>query len=55
LSSDVVSIAFAHFLNTEHPSLEYGIKFFSIDTLENVLQIEGAKKVTAPSPYLAIW
>jgi hypothetical protein len=37
LSSDIVSIAFAHFLITVHPSPEYDIQFFSIDTPENLV------------------
>jgi hypothetical protein len=38
LSSDIVSIAWAYFLNPPHPSLKYPIQFFLIDTLQNLLQ-----------------
>jgi hypothetical protein len=38
LSSDVVSITLAHFLNPLHPSLKYVIQFFLIDTSRNLLQ-----------------
>jgi hypothetical protein len=38
LLSDVVSNAFAHFLNSAHPSLKYGIQFFKIVTPQNLLQ-----------------
>jgi hypothetical protein len=38
LSSDVVSIALAYCLNSPHPSLKYGIQFFVIETIQNLLQ-----------------
>jgi hypothetical protein len=47
LSSDVVSIALAYFLNLLHPSLEYAIQFFVIDTPQNLLQ--GLKKLVLVS------
>jgi hypothetical protein len=37
LSSDVVSIALAYFLNSQHPSLKYAIQFLLIDTPQNLL------------------
>jgi hypothetical protein len=37
-SSHVLSIALTDFLNPPHPSLEYAIQFFLIDTFENLLQ-----------------
>jgi hypothetical protein len=38
LSSDIVSIAFAYFLNPLQPSLKYIIEFFLIDTPQMLLQ-----------------
>jgi hypothetical protein len=38
LSSDVVSIALAYFLNPLHLSLKNAIQFFLIDTPQNLLQ-----------------
>jgi hypothetical protein len=38
LSSDVVSMAFAYFLNSPHPSLKYAIQFFFIDPPQNLVQ-----------------
>jgi hypothetical protein len=38
LSSDVVSIALTHFLNTLHPSLKHAIQFSLIDTPQSLLQ-----------------
>jgi hypothetical protein len=38
LSSDVVSIALAYFLNLLDPSLKYAIQFFLIDISQNLLQ-----------------
>jgi hypothetical protein len=43
LSSDIVSIAFAYFLNPPHSSLKYAIEFFLIDTPQHLLQ--GPKKL----------
>jgi hypothetical protein len=38
LSSDVVSIALAYFLNSPHPSLKYAIQFLLIQTPQNLSQ-----------------
>jgi hypothetical protein len=38
LSTDVVSIALTYFLNSPHPSPKYGIQFFVIETIQNLLQ-----------------
>jgi hypothetical protein len=38
LSSDIVSIALAYFLNPPHPSLKCAIQFFLIDTSQNLSQ-----------------
>jgi hypothetical protein len=43
LSSDVVSITLAYFLNPPHPSLKYAIQFLLVDTPHNLLQ--GLKKL----------
>jgi hypothetical protein len=47
LSSDVVSIALAYFLNPPHPSLKCAIQFFLIDISQNLLQ--GLKKLVLVS------
>jgi hypothetical protein len=47
LSSDVVSIAFAYFLNPPHPSLKYVIQFLLVNNLQNLLQ--GLKKLVLAS------
>jgi hypothetical protein len=38
LSSDVISIAFAYFLNPPHPNLKCAIQFFLTDNSHNLLQ-----------------
>jgi hypothetical protein len=43
LSSDIVFIVLAYFLNLLHPSLKYAIHSFLIDTIQDLLQ--GLKKL----------
>jgi hypothetical protein len=51
LSSDIVSIAFAYFLNPPLSSLKYAIQFFLINTPQNLLQDSKMVLVSYLNPF----